>query len=126
MFKFNRLNKKIDRIYEKYLRLILNNHQSTLDEMAETLNEKESLSTPTDPQVTEVYKFLNDFSPDIMNDVFHRRQNTYSLQNFHVFANDIPRSNYLLNSVVYRAKQLWNTLPFNLKNTYSLTLFKRD
>ena len=126
MFKFNRLNKKIDRIYEKYLRLILNNHQSTLDEMAETLNEKESLSIPTDPQVTEVYKFLNDFSPDIMNDVFHRRQNTYSLQNFHVFGNDIPRSNYLLNSVVYRAKQLWNTLLFNLKNTYSLTLFKRD
>ena len=46
MFKFNRLNKKIDRIYEKYLRLILNNHQSTLDEMAETLMKKKAYQHP--------------------------------------------------------------------------------
>ena len=34
------LNKKINRINEKSLRLVLNNHQSILDEMLDTLNEK--------------------------------------------------------------------------------------
>ena len=34
------LNKKIKRINEKSLRLVLNNHQSILDEMLDILNEK--------------------------------------------------------------------------------------
>ena len=65
--------------------------------------------------LTEVYKFLNGYSPDIMNDVLDPRQNTYNLRNFHAFATDVPRNNCMLNSVVYRANQLWETLPFYLK-----------
>ena len=76
-----------------------------------------------DRLLTKVYKFLNGYSPDIMNDVFHLRQNTYNLQNFHAFATDVPRNNCMLNSVVYRADQLWETLPFDLKN--SPELFKK-
>ena len=55
-----------------------------------------------------------------MNDVFHLRQNTFSLQNFYVFAIDIPTNNYLLSSVVYRAIQLSEALPFDLKNSEAL------
>ena len=40
MFTSKGLNKKINRIHEKFLRLLLNDHQSTLDEMLDTLNEK--------------------------------------------------------------------------------------
>ena len=40
MFTSKGLNKKINRIHEKSLRLVLNDHQSTLDEMLDTLNEK--------------------------------------------------------------------------------------
>ena len=40
MFTSKGLNKKINRINEKSLRLVLNNHPSTLDEMLDTLNEK--------------------------------------------------------------------------------------
>ena len=39
MFTSKGLNKKINRIHEKSLRLVLNDHQSTLDEMLDTLNE---------------------------------------------------------------------------------------
>ena len=42
--------------------------------------------------LTEVYKFLNGYSPDIINDVFHLRQSTYNLQNIHAFATDVPRN----------------------------------
>ena len=125
MFTFKGLNKKINRIHEKSLRLVLNDHQSTLDEMLDTLNEKTIHQQCIDRLLTEVYKFLNGYSPDIMNDVFHLRQNTYNLQNFHAFATDVPRNNCMLNSVVYRANQLWETLPFDLKNSCSLELFKK-
>ena len=40
MFTSKVLNKKINRIHEKSLRLVLNDNQSTSDEMLDTLNEK--------------------------------------------------------------------------------------
>ena len=79
MFTAKELNKKINRIHEKSLRLVLNDHQSTLDEILDTLNEKTIHQQCIDRLLAEVYKFLNGYSPDIMNDVFHLRQNTYNL-----------------------------------------------
>ena len=106
MFTSKGLNKKINRIHEKSLRLVLNDHQSTLDEMLDTLNEKTIHQQYTDRLLTEVYKFLNGYSSDIMNDVFHLRQNTYNLRNVHAFATDVPRNNCMLNFIVCRANQL--------------------
>ena len=62
----------------------LSDHQSTLDEMLDTLNEKTIHQQCIDRLLIEVYKVLNGYSPDIMNDVFHL--NTCNLQNFHAFA----------------------------------------
>ena len=125
MFISKGLNKKINRIHEKSLRLVLNDHRSTLDEMLDTLNEKTTHQQCIDRLLTEVYKFLNGYSLNIMNEVFHLRQKTYSLQNVHAFATDVSRNNCMLNSVVYRANQLWETLPFDLKNSCSLELFEK-
>ena len=63
---------------KKMIRLVLNDHQSTLDEMLDTLNEKTIHQQCIDRLLIDVDKFLNGYSPDIMNDVFHLRQNTYN------------------------------------------------
>ena len=55
--------------------------------------------------------------PLIINGVFHLRQNTYNLRNSHAFDTDVPKNNCMLNSVVCRANQLWETLPFDRKNS---------
>ena len=125
MFTSKGLNKKTNRIHEKSLRLVLNDHQSTLDEILDTLNEKTIRQQCINRLLTEVCKFLNSYSPDIMNEVFHLRQNTYNLQNLHAFATDVPRNNCILNSVVYMANRLWETFRFDLKNSCSLELFKK-
>ena len=93
--------------------------------MLDTLNKKTIHQQWIDRLLIEVYKFLNGCSLDIMNDVFHLRQNTYNNRNFHAFAADLPRNNCKLISVVYRPNQLWETLPFDLKNSGSLELFKK-
>ena len=77
-----------------------------LEKMLDTLNENTIHQQCIDRLLTEVYKFLNGYSPDIMNDVFHLRQNTYNLRNFYAFATVVPRNNFMLNYVVYRADQL--------------------
>ena len=90
MFSSKGMNEKIKKIHEKPLKLILNDHQSALDEMLDTLNEKTIHQGCIERLLTELYIFLNGNSPDIMDDVFHLRQNTYNLRNFHAFANDEP------------------------------------
>ena len=66
MFTSKGLNQKINRIHEKSLRLVLNVHQSTLDKMLNTLNEKTIHQQCIDGLLTEVYNFLNGYSSDIM------------------------------------------------------------
>ena len=77
--------------------------------MLDTLSEKTIRQQCIDRLLTEAYKVLDDYSDDIMHDVFCLRQNTYNVQNLHAFASDVPRSNCMLNSVVYRANELWET-----------------
>ena len=119
------LTKKINRIHEKSLRLVSKDHQSILDKMLDTLNEKTIHQQCIGRLLIEVYKFLNGYSHNVMNDIFHLRQNNYNLQNFHAFATDVLRNNCMLDSVLYMANKLWETLPFNLKNSCSLELLKK-
>ena len=57
--------------------------------------------------MTEVYKYLNGLSPDIMSDIFKLRENTYNLRNFHIFESQNPRTKkFSLDSIAYRASQL--------------------
>ena len=73
--------------------------------MLDTINEKTIHQKCIDRLLTEVYKFLDGYSAEIMNEAFHLRQNTYNLQNFHAFATDVPRNNCMHN-VFYNANQL--------------------
>ena len=57
-----------------------------------------------------------------MNEVFFLRQNHYNLRSFNVFATDNTRNKYLLNSSVYRANQLRQTLPSKIKDCASQQL----
>ena len=58
--------------------------------------------------LTKVYKYLSRYSPNLMNEVFY-------LRSFNVFAIDNPRNKYLSNSSIYRANQLWQTPPSEIK-----------
>ena len=75
--------------------------------------------------MVEVYKFLHSDSPEIMNEIFNIQRNIYNLRSFNIFQTNIPRSNrYGLNSIPYRANQLWKILPENIKSSQSLSCFK--
>ena len=124
MFSSKGCYKRINKIHEKSLRFILNDYESSFDSLLSTLNEKAIHQRCINVLLTEVYKYLNGYFPDLMNQVFYLRQNHYNLRNFNVFATNNPRNKYLLNSFVYRANQLWQTLPSEIKRRASLQLYK--
>ena len=103
MFSLKEIYKRINKIHERPLRLILNGYESWFNSLLSTLNEKTIHHRSINVLLTEVYKYLNDLSPVSMNEVFYLRQNHYNLRSFNVFVTDNLRNKYLLNSFVYRA-----------------------
>ena len=73
----------------------------------------------------EVYKYLNGHSPDIINDISKLRENTYNLQNFHIFQTENPRLlKYGLDAISYRASQIWQQVPTDIREAASLIFSK--
>ena len=64
-------------------------------------------------------------NPPFMNEIFRERENMYNLRNNNEFV--IPRIktvNFGSESIRYRGPQLWFSLPQDIRNTESLSLFK--
>ena len=110
--------KRIDRIHEISLRLILNDYESSFYDMLSTLNEKMIQQCRINVLLTEMYKYLNGLSPKLMNKVIYLHQKHFELTQFKFLCHGISFS------TGYRANQLWQTLPSELKDCPSLQLFK--
>ena len=75
--------------------------------------------------LTEVYKNLNGLSPSIMLDLFTTRENIYNLRNFRdLYCEKKKTIRYGTETVTYKAAQLWELLPYGIKNSPTLTEFK--
>ena len=78
MFCSKKCTKKINAVHERSLRIIRN------ESLYPLLLEEETHQTTFHQRcinslMIEVYKYLNGHSPDIMNDIFKLRENTYNL-----------------------------------------------
>ena len=92
MFSSKGCHKRINKIHDRSLRLILNDYESSFDSLLPTLNEKTIHQRCINVLLTNLYKYLNGYSPDLMNEVFYLRQNHFNLRNFNVFTTDNPRN----------------------------------
>ena len=73
----------------------------------------------------EIYQFENNLSPPLTDDMFHVRKINYNLSHFQKFANTKKNSVKMgLETITYRAPQLWNLVPTKIKDTPSLSIFK--
>ena len=69
----------------------------------------------------KVYKYLNGLFPEIMNDIFKLRENTYNLSNFQIFESQNFRTKIFdLDSIAYRASQLSKNIPEEIRNSTCL------
>ena len=109
MFCYRGITHKMNKIHEWSLRLLLKNYKDDFQEISIHQRCINSL-------LTEVHKYIHGLSPEIMNEVFSTRANIYSTRQFNVFETHMPTSNrYGLNSIAYKANQLWKLIPQNLK-----------
>ena len=116
---------RINSIYERCLCLIQQNYACDFEILLENANEKPIHQKCIEVLMIDVYKYLNGLSPDIMSDIFKLRENAYNLRNFLIFESQNSRTKKLgLDSIVYRASQLWKNVPEEIRDSTSLPVFK--
>ena len=77
--------------------------------------------------MTEIRKFLNDLSPPIVNDIFQKQENYYSLRKPRSLASKWKfTSTYVIDTISFRGPQVWQDLPQDIKNSDLLNLFKSN
>ena len=127
MFCYRRIMHKINKIHERSLRLLLKNYKDDFQDLLRCSGDISIHQRCINSLLTKVYKYFHGLSPEIMNELFSTRTNIYNTRQFNVFETHIPTSNrYGLNSIPYKANQLWNLRTENLKSSPSLTLFKNE
>ena len=67
MFTSKRCYKRINKIHERSLRLILSDYESLFDSLLSTLNGKTIHQRCINVLLTEVYNYLNSYSPNLVN-----------------------------------------------------------
>ena len=121
MFHSRSLNSKINRLYDRCLRIIYNYKHSNFEKL---LNKDNSVSIHYNniyALAIELYKIRNDMSPKIMSEVFKLR--------------DTPCYNLLhpihsvysgTESATYLRQKIWEQILAEIKNKESLDGFKRE
>ena len=77
--------------------------------------------------LVEVFKSLNGLGPEIMQNMFTKKQPSYQLQSGSVV--EVPRylnynKMFSVNTFDFRATMTWNSLPSEIKSQQNLNLFK--
>ena len=124
MFYYRGIMHKMNKIHERSLFLLLQKYKDDFQDLLRSSGDISIHQRFINSLLTEIYKYIHSLSPKKMNEVFSTRVNINNTRQFNVFKTHISTSNrHGLNSIPYKANQLWNLLPENLKSYPSLTLF---
>lgn len=118
-------NNRINRLHERALRLVNSDNNSTFEELLVQSRDVTIHHSNIQKLVTEVYKFSNSLGPPILNEIFKKREMPYNLRSFREIETLYPKSvRHGTESLSYKASQIWNDVPYDLKEVSTLNQFK--
>ena len=126
MFHSRKLNNKINKLHERCLRIVYNNNTSTYEELLEADNSVSVHFRNVQALAIELYKVVNGFSPDIMNDVFPLNANSfYNTRNKRKFhSRHIRTVHFGSETLSHLAPKIWELVPEEIKKLESVASFK--
>ena len=125
MFCYKGLGNKIDTVHKRALRAVTGTFDQSLDDMLCLYNDKTIHQRNLTVLATEVYKCLSHRYPELVRELFLFKTSIYDSRSGILLSLPPTKSvRYGLNSFIFRASQLWNSLPRKIKESSSVTTFK--
>ena len=125
MFHSRQLNKKINKIQERPLRITYKDAESTYSELLEKDCAVTIHTKNLQLLMTEMYTTKNGLNPSFMQEIFCENATHYNLRNNNEFVQPRVKSvNNGTESVRFKGPQLWQMLPPTIRNSNSLCQFK--
>ena len=118
---------RINKMHKRALRTIYNNFNLNLADLV-ILDDNCSIHQKhLQLLMLEVYKSLNHYSPELLWDLFCRKQQPYNLRNQILIQLPSAKSTkYGTNSIVFKGSLLWNLLTNSYKISNTLSIFKQN
>jgi len=116
--------KKLERIQERALRLLLDDYESDYDQLLAKVNKPTLEIRRLRFLATEIFKTINNLNPPYMKEIFQlntRRDTTSSDRLIVQCQISMKYGSYTLRSL---GPKIWNKLPSDIKNSENLSTFK--
>ena len=127
MFCSRQTNNMMNKLHERALRLVLNDHVSNLEALLRKNNDVSCHHRNIQVLMIELYKIKNELAPPVMNSMLNKRNITYNFRNLQEFHSERKRIVFNgLEAQGYRAPQLWALLPEEIKQRNTINHFKND
>ena len=126
MFHLRTINNKINRLYERGLKIAYSDFKSSFEGLLMKGNSFSIHERNIQSLAIEIYKFLNGLSPSFLNNVFHKNiSNGYDLRNHKELYSRNPKTvRYGTETVSYMAPKIWSKVLETIKMSPSFDSFK--
>ena len=127
MFHDRGLNAKVNKIQERALRIVYKNSHADYETMLKSDNAVSIHQRNLQYLMIEIYKTKRRPNPSFMSEIFEARDVQYDLRNKNTLR--IPNAkttSYGIEAVRYLGQKLWQTLPRSVRESQSLTAFKKE
>ena len=124
MFHNRTLNRRINNIHERALRLVYNDSQSTFDELLIRDNSFTIHDRNLQSLAIELYKVVNDIAPQIMKSIFPLKSKLRYPRESIFETNNVKTVSWGTESLRYIGPKIWSLIPENFKSVRPLEKFK--
>ena len=116
---------RIEKLQERALRFLYNDHTSSYDELLSKSNKCTMLVARQRILCIEIFKTVKQLNPPFMQNIFILRSSHHSLRNSNNLAHFRPnQTTFGSHSLSSIGPQIWNGLPNEIKSTENLKSFK--
>ena len=125
MFCYKGLGNKIDAVHKRALRAVTGTFDKSFDEILCLYNDTTIHQRSLRVLATEIYKCLSNQYPEIVRELFLFKSSIYDSRSGILLSLPPTKSvRFGMNSIIFRASQLWNTLPGLIKKSSTIATFK--
>ena len=127
MFSSAKSLNKIESLQKRALRFLSEDYVSSYEELLQKAGKETMKVNRLRSLCIEIYKSINNINPTYMSEIFKLRKTRRVVRSNYKLNLDVPTINQVSfgdKSLRYYGPKIWNSLPFHIKSSENLEVFK--